>query len=505
MECDICHRGHDAQRLPFLCAVDARNQIYEGRMKNLQLFLGNERLQSDINDLATDTARPGLDAVDQALAQQRLAEDRTGQILATADRLREEIQAARDEAKARKAALARRRSDLATAADGLQERRARLQHELDKSTQMARFRWSQTAEDMTRTRSFLCTEAIRVYGLKRTRKGATGRYEYHIGKIPVVDLTSMDCTWLSFPTLLPRVTTLQSLTPSPPALTPEVISTSLAHVAHILMLVSHYLAVRLPAEITLPHRDYPRPTIFNLSSSYQHGPIPFPSGPASTTSSSQPRDSDAHHVPRPRPLFVDKPLPQLSKEDPPTYSFFLEGVTLLAYDIAWLCSCQGVSIGDKGSFEDMCHMGRNLYTFLLGAQLQAYENLAVKTVAGKGGNAEGEGTDSQANWIGRYSHGTMYYFLGGVEGTDFVRTFKLPSPMKLADRLKKKLLGDAPAADWEVLDDDAWKVDEGLNEDVAVPGVSGVVSGAAHQAKDLEGKASPRTGSNGWTKVKHRP
>ncbi|POR38028.1 Uncharacterized protein TPAR_01770 [Tolypocladium paradoxum] len=480
MECDICHRGHDAQRLPFLCAVDARNQIYEGRMNNLQLFLENEKLQTDINDLAADTARPGKDAMDLALAQQRLAEDRADQILAAADRLREEIQAARDEVKARKAALARRKADLASAADGLQERRARLQHDLDKSTQMLRFRWSRSAEDMARTRSYLCTEAIRLYGLKRSRKGATGRYEYHIGKIPVVDLTSMD------------------------SLTPEVISTSLAHVAHILMLVSHYLAIRLPAEITLPHRDYPRPTIFNLSSSYQHGPVPFPPGPASTTSSSQPRDSDSHHVPRPRPLFVDKPLPQLSKEDPPTYSFFLEGVTLLAYDVAWLCSCEGVSIGDKGSFEDMCHMGRNLYTFLLGAQQQGYMTLAVKTVAGNGGAVEDEGADSQANWIGRYSHGTMYYFLGGIDGTDFVRTFKLPSPMKLADRLKKKLLGDAPAADWEVLDDEAWKVDEGPNEDGAVQGVSGIVSGVVHQAKDPEGKASPRTGSNGWTKVKHR-
>ena len=168
-------------------------------MKNLQHFLDNEKLQSDISDIAAGSARPGSHAVDQICAQQRLAEDRTDQIMAAADRLREEIQAARDEARARKAALARRRSDLATAADGLKERRAKLQHELDKSTQMARFRWSQTAEDTTRTRSFLCTEAIRLYGLRRTRKGASGRYEYHVGKIPVVDLTSMDCTRLSLP------------------------------------------------------------------------------------------------------------------------------------------------------------------------------------------------------------------------------------------------------------------------------------------------------------------
>ncbi|XP_044719932.1 vacuolar sorting and autophagy-related subunit [Hirsutella rhossiliensis] len=452
MECDICFRGYDAKRLPFLCAVDARNQIYQGRINTLQLLFENEKLQNDVDHVLTDSTKPTKDALDLVLAQQRLAEDRTDQILAAADKLREEIQAARDEVKARKSALARRKSDLASVSDGLLERRARQQHEVDKSTQMLRFRWSQSAQDLARTRAFLCNEAVRLYGLKRTKKGSTGRYDYHIGRVPVVDLTSMDI------------------------LSPEAISTSLAHVAHILMLVSHYLAIRLPAEITLPHRDFPQPTIFNLAGSYQHGPVAFPNG-SNITPSLQTHDPDSHHVPRPRPLFVDKPLPQLSKEDPATYSFFLEGVTLLAYDIAWLCSTQGVSIGDKGSFEDMCHMGRNLYNLLLGAQMQGYTNLSVKAV-GRRDLTQDEAAD---NWIGRYSHGSMYYYLGGVEGTEFIRRFKLPSPMKLADRLKKKLLGDAHAADWEVLDDDAWRVDEVPN--------------------DAGGGAK---GSNGWTKVKHR-
>ncbi|PHH85196.1 hypothetical protein CDD83_769 [Cordyceps sp. RAO-2017] len=477
MECDICFRGYDAKRLPFLCAVDARNQVYQGRIQNLQLLLEHERLQSDVDALLSSPAKAGKDALDLVVAQQRLAEDRTDQILAAADRLREEIQAARDEAKARRSALARRRSDLASVSDGLAERRAKQVHEMEKSTQMLRFRWSQSAQDMARTRAFLCNEAVRLYGLKRSKKGSSGRYEYHIGKIPMVDLASMD------------------------SLSPQVISTSLAHVAHILMLISHYLAIRLPAEITLPHRDYPQPTIFNLAGSYQHGPFAFPNGTHSTAPSLQPPDPDSHHVPRPRPLFIEKPLSQLSKEDPPAYSFFLEGVTLLAYDIAWLCSTQGVSVGDRGSFEDLCHMGRNLYNFLLAAQMQGYTNLSVKAVGGKDGPQD-EVADLQANWIGRYSHGTMYYFLSGVEGTDFVRSFKLPSPIKLADKLKKKLLGDAPAADWEVLDDDAWRVDDGPNEAVAAAAKG--KPGALDAANGTDGKAAPRSGTNGWTKVKHR-
>lgn len=262
------------------------------------------------------------------------------------------------------------------------------------------------------------------------------------------------------------------------------------------MLVSHYLAIRLPAEITLPHRDFPQPTIFNLAGSHRNGPVKFPNS-FNATPALQPQDPDAHHVPRPRPLFVDKPLPQLFKDEPAVYSFFLEGVTLLAYNIAWLCSTQGVSIGDKASFDDICNMGRNLYSLLLGAQMQGHSDPSVTAVARRV-LTQDEAADSPANWMGRYSHGTMYYYLGGIQGTELTRSFKLPSPMKLADRLKKKLLGDTSAADWEVLDDDAWKVDELLNDAGGAKGKSGVV----RSIKEAEGKA--RISSNGWTRVKHR-
>lgn len=283
------------------------------------------------------------------------------------------------------------------------------------------------------------------------------------------------------------------------ALSPEIISTSLGHMSHILMLAAHYLAIRLPAEIILPHRNYPQPTIFNLPTSYQHGTVSFPSTPTGTTLLSGAQVGDYQHAPRPRPLFIHKPLQQLSKEDPAAYSFFLEGVTLLAYDVAWLCCSQGVSIGDKTSFEDICHMGRNLHSLLLDTQLQAFSNSVVnppRIIV----DAGADGDDHPSNWVGRYSHGTLFYFLGGAEGTEFVKTFKLPSPMKLADKLKKKLLGDAPAADWEVLDDNAWKVEDGQGrDDVADARLS-----PPDKAASSAGNGSPRTGSNGWMKVKSR-
>jgi seryl-tRNA synthetase len=193
MDCDICHRNHDAKRLPFLCTVDARNAIFEGRMENVQLLIKNEGLQQEINDLLNETSTPSKDRKESLQAQQRTAEDRTSQILAAADKLRSDIKAAREEIQARKAALSRRKADIASVSDGLVERRIRRQQDVEKEIGMSRYKWSRGADDMARTRSFLCMEAARLYGLERVKEGSSGKYEYYLGGIPVVDLTGMNC------------------------------------------------------------------------------------------------------------------------------------------------------------------------------------------------------------------------------------------------------------------------------------------------------------------------
>lgn len=250
------------------------------------------------------------------------------------------------------------------------------------------------------------------------------------------------------------------------------------------MLIAHYLAVRLPAEITLPHRDYPRPTIFNLAGSYRHERVPFPGTPGATTILNESQGSGSEHAPTPRPLYTDKPLRQFAKENSAAFSFFLEGVTLLAYDIAWLCCSQGISIGDKGSFDDICNMGKNLYSLLVSSCLQG--PLLPNAVTDANKQAPNK-DDTTPSWIGRYSHGTTFYALSGADGTELVRTFKLPSPMKLADKLKKKILGETPVPDWELLDDDAWKIDD----------APGAING--NDKQEL-----PKAESKGWMKVKSR-
>ncbi|KAH8766898.1 UV radiation resistance protein and autophagy-related subunit 14-domain-containing protein [Diaporthe sp. PMI_573] len=519
MDCDICHRPHHPQKLPFLCVVDSRNRLYAGRFAHATALIENEALGGEISSTLTSTGPPSRgDAAGKTIYAERLrseeaqAADRTSQIIAQADKLRAEIDAARRELADRKKTNARRKADLAEASNGIESRRSRHVEEAERAIQMTKYKWNRSFESMAATRSYLCMEAARLYGLHRVKKGNSVKFE--LAGIEMIELPGMITA------------------------TPEAISTSLAHISHILMLASHYLAIRLPAEVTLPHRDYPRPTIFSLASSHRHGEVPFPG--AVVLPPSEPRDQSQKHTPRPRPLYIDRPLLALAKEDPSTYSLFIEGVVLLAYDIAWACCTQGVPIGDKTSYEDVCNMGRNLYNLLIGNQLtnNPTARLAQQPPSPDATNIPEPNEQAKDHlggnakpMMGRFSHGTVHTSLGGAEGNEFTRGFKLPNPVKLADRLKKKMLSDADGLDWEMLNDDAWAVEEPMEEGVQgkgklqgesgqrLFGVESVLSTStartnldstvADFAQVAQDEASspekPKTsGTSGWTKLKSR-
>lgn len=538
MNCDICHRPHHPQKLPFLCTVDSRNRLYASRIAHATALIENETLSREISSAlaGTDPSSDGSAAgktihVESLRSEEAQAADRTSQIIAQADKLRTEIDAARREIAERKNKNARRKADLTEASNGIESRRSRHLDEVERAIQMTKYKWNRSFENMAATRSYLCMEAARLYGLHRIKKGSSVKFE--LAGIEMIELPGMISGYFRAP-----VNPQRTFTDSLLAASPEAISTSLAHISHILMLASHYLAIRLPAEVTLPHRDYPKPTIFSLASSHRHGDVPFPG--TVVLPPSEPRDQNQKHVPRPRPLYIDRPLLALAKEDPATYSLFIEGVVLLAYDIAWACCTQGVPIGDKTSYEDVCNMGRNLYNLLIGNQLT--NNPAARLVQPPpspdatdtpelpeqikdhlGGNAK--------PMMGRFSHGTVHTFLGSAEGNEFTRSFKLPNPVKLADRLKKKMLSDADGLDWEMLNDDAWAVEEPMEEGVQgkgkrqgesgqrLFGVESVMStSTAKTAMDstvadfaqvsLDEASSPErlkpSGTSGWTKLKSR-
>ncbi|KAI1137174.1 UV radiation resistance protein and autophagy-related subunit 14-domain-containing protein [Hypoxylon sp. FL0543] len=451
MDCDICHRAHHPNRLPFFCVVDARNALYEGRVANARILMETEEIESRVtkllleNDVNSDTPEANRFSrvyVENCASEEYKTKEMTERIIATADKLRDEIAAAKKEIEERKARIARKKSDLAAASQGVSARRTRQLEEANKAIKMTKYTWDREYDAMTQYRAALCMEVAKLYRLQRIKRGNPVRFEYKIGGIDVVDLHNMN------------------------GAQPELISASLAHITHLLWLTSHYLSIRLPAEITLPHNDYPRPTIFSLQSSYHHGDVAFP---GTSLLPPDPRDRQFAHVPHPRPLFLDKSLSTLAKEDPSAYNAFLEGVSLLAYDIVWLCRTQGVPVGDNSnSLEDFSQMGRNLYNLLINSSLQ--RNPQKIADAASETNAENSPADlgKNAPRMGLYSHGTAHTFLGSAAGNELTRGFKMPNVMKMADKLRAKLLRENPVPEWEFLEDDAWTPDDALDDGVLV-------------------------------------
>jgi hypothetical protein len=210
----------------------------------------------------------------------------------------------------------------------------------------------------------------------------------------------------------------------------------------------------------------------------------------------------------------------LAKEDPSAYSSFLEGAALLAYDIAWACCSQGVWFGDKDSYEDVCNMSQNLWRLLIGDQLHRRSveptfptSLTPPTGSPRDGD-NGEVTNPKLT-IGRWSHGTAHSYLGGAEGTEFVRNFKILSPLKVADRLKKRLSSEAPMLEWEKIEGD--EIEDGFEDGVLVRGHGNGGSGRSDlgatsimtvrtvgTAGGFPDTGNTARGTSGWTKLKNR-
>jgi hypothetical protein len=284
-----------------------------------------------------------------------------------------------------------------------------------------------------------------------------------------------------------------------PAADPEVLTASLTQLAFLAVRLSTYLALRLPAEITLPHKDYPLPTIFAPASSYLYRDVPFPGSTPTQSSTNSPvasRTLDQRPLPRPRTLFTNRPLPKLVKEDPAAFSIFVEGVTLLAWDIAWLCKSQGM--GGLNSWTDICAVGRNLWQLLLA------EHRPGATARATPVNRDSAGSGSTANetsaarsgstpiLFGQFSHGAAHSFFGSSEGMELLRSWRLQSPARAMDKIKSHLLAEMQGAEWEMLQAD---------EDMPPEEEPVIVRGRRWSSNR---KADSKAGKSGWTRVRPR-
>jgi hypothetical protein len=122
--------------------------------------------------------------------------------------------------------------------------------------------------------------------------------------------------------------------------------------------------------------------------------------------------------------------------------------------------------------------------------------------------------------LGHYSHGSGHSFLGSAEGTEYMKTWKMPSPLKIADKLKSSLLNEMTSAEWELVEENEWddgtaagtgRVDDPsavtLTEGQPAMAANGDTLGPAtkdNNANAEQGAANRSKGTSGWTKVKSR-
>lgn len=526
MSCHVCSRA-PTSRLRYLCPTCARNQLYQLRIETARVLLEKESLEQQIDnavssintfEVSFDQSGAGSSRIQdedhrvwvmQTIANEKAkSSTRTKTLASQIETLQLEIRNKQRNISERKLTLARRRSDAESAKYQLVDREAATLSSIQNNAKRTDHLWNSLHSKTAEARIFLCREAAYLYNLRQRlrKKDDNVKEVYTIGAIPILDLRDMN------------------------GATPSQISTSFSYIAHLLVLVSHYLSLRLPAEITLPHRNYPAPTIYAPSGSY----VPREMSPASSMSqpsSSSPTSSRTadlrSYLPRPRPLSIDRSLPKLAKEDPGTYALFIEGATLLAWNVSWLCRTQGLNLASD-SWEEVCSIGKHMWYLLVAPPTQT--SALIRAFAGRDVQSKVKITKDSPKTIiqrtksfpmlGHYSHGTVHSFLAASEGTEFTRTWKLPTPTKVADKLKSSLLGEMASAEWEVLEKKEWDDipqtsvqpihESSLNRD----------SGKGHinmSSTELSGNnsASPETsnepmssnrlrGTSGWTKLRNR-
>ncbi|KAH9879215.1 hypothetical protein J1614_002654 [Plenodomus biglobosus] len=528
MECDICGKAGDVGH-GLHCITCARSHLEQPRIDHARMLIDRDAVEKHVTAVVQgdeDVAVQHVSLVDskggllvdrhectnnlnwqRTKAETAGIQERLELIAGQAAQLRSQMEATRRQMEAKRTEIAQRKSDFSSATYGIESRRA---NELDKVQQHVKkldYRSEKMHHDTVELRMQLCTTSAKLAGLKLSkRKTRDGGYKEVFGIGPGTRL---------------RIWDLRDLN--------DGLSASLAAVAQLLVQVAAYLGIRLPAEITLPHSDYPQPTIFSPASSYQGKKVPFPGSTpshSSTTSPEASRTLDPRvHLPKPRALFVDRPLGHLSAEDPLAYSSFMEGVSLLAYNVAWLCRSQGMKDSFK-HWDDVCPLGRNLYRLLIAQETylpQRLENPLDKDLTTtKSSRAALRKTPVG---FGQLSHATSHSFINMAENAHYLSGWAL-TPTKIVDELKAFLLAEQQAQEWDVVNQKEWEDMENLIAEDPVlvgekrrghvpvdDGRSFLASVTSNRKSSLvskvdasEGEQSGRRkGTSGWMKLKSRP
>jgi hypothetical protein len=284
------------------------------------------------------------------------------------------------------------------------------------------------------------------------------------------------------------------------------------------VLIAFYLGIQLPAEVTLPHRDYPLTTISAPSASYTGLKVSFPGSGSGVSLSTSPASSryEAKSLSKPRPLFIGhhkEILAEAAKQDPAAYNYFLEALSLLAWDVMWLKHSQGMATGSE-SWDAACDIGRNLWQLVFPSQAPrlsrnpSERDVQSPTHPNNPEPAKKGLSQASIGKLGEHSHDSAHSFLGYEQ----MRPMKLSKHTMIYDPLRKALDIEFKNAEWDLLDraeaeDGEERFDTNSNRGNAVV-VKDIPLDGGRFDESRRVKVDPngvRTkGTSGWTKIRNR-
>ncbi|KAL8965339.1 MAG: hypothetical protein Q9183_003906, partial [Haloplaca sp. 2 TL-2023] len=232
-------------------------------------------------------------------------------------------------------------------------------------------------------------------------------------------------------------------------------------------------------------------------------------------------------------LSLKKKLPVLIKDDPSAYIGFVKGVTLLAWNVAWLCKTQGFDVGDA-SWDEVCNMDKNLQKLLSTKRTPSAARTLEKDQRSKpsgernpqaplqvtSGPIQHDAASKQLRPYGQFTHNTVLSNLTQASGAEHMRGWRLRDSEKLVERVKYMLQCDRTGAGWEILDGKEWEIESPLVNQ-AIQGTVNeastiVVDGTSQATKspsDEAFRSKPPSeqheheqvkSTSGWTKLKSR-
>nr|POE49556.1 hypothetical protein CFP56_50473 [Quercus suber] len=474
--CDICSRTFTVKKKP-LCPSCAQALLYGRRHAQARTLC--EREEAHVH--AEAVVRPGNDGILAALPPdadleaittgiQRLGHENhrvqtsslENSIESASDRakeLREEIETHKKHIAMRHEVHRQRRLDLTVEWQRLAETRAKTIEAVHMDARRAEKKLQKVHIRTAHARATLCREVAILSGLRKW-KIEEGTPEYTLSGSKIFDLKHLNGS--------PVHNMSETIGLGKPSADPkqhEIINASLGNICHLLVQCCHYLHIRLPAEIVLPHNNCPSAMILPERASYKSRDLSDMTVHLQRSSTLAASTSiDRSNVSRPRPLTIDRSLSQLSKDDFKSFNMFIEGVALLAWNVAWLCRTQGVE--PVSDFNDISVIGRNLYNLFLPGDMAVRPSLERNISSATNLSRAKNTSEGSPLHLGAFSHGSVRNSLSGPDIAQLLRNWKYASPTRLADRLKSYLLNDLSHREWDEIDENEWKDD--LDDEHAV-------------------------------------